>query len=369
MKQAFIEILRSSVDERRALFSAGASNMETRAENIEKDLYVCWVLDFLFNRRQTDPVRLYFKGGTSLSKAYGLIRRFSEDIDIGIYKADLHAPLEADIAALPSVNQQQKALAAQVDEAARQYIAGPLRDSLSTELADVEKETGQHGHFTLDFGYDAYRKKEALDILVLRYKSVFDTSGGYVEAAVRIEGGARPDPIPVEPREITPYIASEMKAGFDLSVPNVMTVKPERTFWEKVLILHAMTEMTEKRSLEDNPERKVPDLNRYSRHYYDVHQIWTHADYGKATASMLDLAEACRQHKELMFRAPDHRYDRAVPGTFRLLPTPDMMKKLAADYARMSAMIFGDPPAFDAVMASIGELEQFLNVDVASRRD
>ncbi len=369
MKQAFTEILRSSVDERRALFSAGASNMGTRAENIEKDLYVCWVLDFLFNRRPTDPVRLYFKGGTSLSKAYGLIRRFSEDIDIGIYKADLHAPLEADIAALPSVNQQQKALAEQVDEAARQYIAGPLRDSLSTELADVEKETGQRGHFTLDFGYDAYRKREALDILVLRYKSVFDMSGGYVEAAVRIEGGARPDPIPVESREIAPYLASEMRAGFDLSVPNVMTVKPERSFWEKVLILHAMTEMTEKRSVEDNPERKVPDLNRYSRHYYDVHQIWTHADYGKATASLLDLAEACRQHKELMFRAPDHRYDRAVPGTFRLLPTPDMMKKLAADYARMSAMIFGDPPVFDAVMASIGELEQFLNVDMASRRD
>lgn len=96
-----------------------------------------------------------------------------------------------------------------------------------------------------------------------------------------------------------------MKAGLNLSVPNVLTVKPERTFWEKVLILlHAMTEMTEKRSLEENPEGKVPDLNRYSRHYYDVHQIWTHADYGKTTASMLDLAEACRAHKELMFRAP-----------------------------------------------------------------
>jgi len=69
MKQAFIEILRSTLDERRALFSAVASGIETRAENTEKDLYVCWVLDFLFNRRPTDPVRLYFKSGTSLSKA------------------------------------------------------------------------------------------------------------------------------------------------------------------------------------------------------------------------------------------------------------------------------------------------------------
>lgn len=246
------------------------------------------MLDFLFNRRPEDPVWLYFKGGTSLSKAYGLIQRFSEDIDIGVYKADLKVPLEADIAALPSVNQQQKALAEQVDEASRQYIAGPLRDLLSKEIAAVEQKVEQSGHFTLDFGYDAYRKKEALDILILRYQSVFDGSGGYVEAAVRIEGGARPDPVPAEPREIMPYF------------------------------------------------------------------------------SMLELAEACRRHKELMFRAPDRRYDRAVPGTFRLVPTADMRKKLEADYSRMSAMIFGTPPAFDAVMASIVELEHFLNSNMVA---
>ncbi|MDP9563354.1 UNVERIFIED_ORG: hypothetical protein J2740_004566 [Rhizobium nepotum] len=111
----------------------------------------------------------------------------------------------------------------------------------------------------------------------------------------------------------------------------------------------------------DSPALKVPDLNRYSRHYYDVHQIWTDPNYGRATASMLELAEACRRHKELMFRAPDHRYDRAVPGSFRLVPTPEMRKKLASDYERMSAMIFGTPPEFGSVMASIEELESFLN--------
>lgn len=361
MRQNFVDILRANADERRALFSAAASDLETRAENIEKDLYVCWVLDFLFNRRKDDAIGLYFKGGTSLSKAYGLIKRFSEDIDIGIYKADLKVPLEADIAALPSVNQQQKALAEQVDEAARHYMSGPLKRLLGEEITAVEGETGQSGHFSLDFGYDLYRKKEALDVLVLGYKSVFDTSGGYVEAAVRIEGGARPDPVPAEKREIIPYVASEMREGTHLTVQNVTTVKPERTFWEKVLILHAMTEMTEKRSIQDSSELKVPDLNRYSRHYYDVHQIWTNPDYGKATASMLDLAEACRRHKELMFRAPDHRYDRAVPGSFRLVPTPEMRKKLEADYERMSAMIFGTPPEFGSVMTSIQELEAHLN--------
>lgn len=361
MQKTFIEILRSSVDERRTLFETVAAHLETQAQNIEKDLYVCWVLDFLFNRRGGDPVGLYFKGGTSLSKAYGLIQRFSEDIDIGIYKADLHVPLEADIAALPSINQQQRALAEKVDEGARQYISGPLKELLTKEIAASEEAAERPGHFSLGFGFDLFRNKEALDILVLGYKSVFGSAGSYVEAAVRIEGGARPDPEPAEPREIVPYIAGEMPNRASLIVRNVTTVRPERTFWEKVLILHAMTEMTEKRRQDANPERPVPDFNRYSRHYYDVHQIWTHPDYGVATASMRELAEACRQHKELMFRAPDHRYDRAVPGSYRLVPTEDMRAKLAADYQRMSAMIFGTPPAFAGVMASIETIEQYLN--------
>ena len=282
-------------------------------------------------------------------------------VDIGIYKADLHVPLEAEIAALPSVNQQQRALAEKVDEAARRYISGSLKELLTKEIAAVEDAAELPGHFTLGFGFDNYRNRDALDILVLGYKSVFDSAGSYVQAAVRIEGGARPDPEPAEPREIVPYIAGELPEGMDLTVRNVTTVRPERTFWEKVLILHAMTEMTEKRRRDANPQRPVPDLNRYSRHYYDVHQIWTHPDHGAATASLRELAEACRQHKELMFRAPDHRYDRALPGSYRIVPTPEMRAKLAADYARMSAMIFGTPPAFAEVMASIETLEQYLN--------
>jgi len=361
MRQAFIEILRSGIDEQRALFATVAADLKTRAENVEKDLYVCWVLDFLFNRRPGDPVGMYFKGGTSLSKAYGLIQRFSEDIDIGLYKADLKAPLEAEIAALPSINQQQKALIERVDEAARQYIANPLRELLLKEIAEVEKAAERDGHFSIDFGFDSHRNREALDILVVTYKSVFAAGDDYVQTAVRIEGGARPDPIPAEPREIVPYVAAELPFGKELSVHDVTTVKPERTFWEKILILHAMTEKTEKRNAEANPDRPVPDLNRYSRHYYDVHQIWNHPDYGQATASMRDLAEACRQHKELMFRAPDHRYDRARSGSYRLVPTENMRIKLAADYERMSAMIFGTPPSFADVMASVEALERFLN--------
>lgn len=361
MQTTFIEVLRSSPDERRALYEASAAGLQTRAENVEKDLYVCWILDLLFNQREGDPVNLYFKGGTSLSKAYDVIKRFSEDIDIGVYKADIEAPLEEEIAAQGSVNKQQRMLAEKVDEAARSYISGPLRSRLLQKIREIETAIGDEGHFTVEYGYDAYRKRDALDILIVTYKSVFGSDADYVQPAVRIEGGARPDPVPVEARSIIPYIATELPSADDLVVNGVTTVKPERTFWEKVLILHAMTEMTEKRAGEQIPEKPVPDLNRYSRHYYDVHQIWTNGAYGKETASMGELAGACRAHKELMFRAPDHRYDRAVPGSYRLVPSPDMREKLSRDYERMSAMIFGDIPRFEEVMTSIEELEAFVN--------
>ncbi|MET3900267.1 hypothetical protein ABIB57_004233 [Devosia sp. UYZn731] len=197
MYQAFIDILRSPDEERIALFSSVAASLETRAENVEKDLYVCWILDFLFNRRQGDPIGLYFKGGTSLSKAYGLIRRFSEDIDIGIYKADLGVPLEADITALPSVNQQQKALANQVDEAARVYISGPLRDLLAKEIAEVEAASGREG---------CSQSNLATTPIATRTRSIFwfaATGASSTPAAAmstqRFASKAAPGPIPSRP--------------------------------------------------------------------------------------------------------------------------------------------------------------------------
>jgi hypothetical protein len=361
LHERFLDILRASPAERRALYEATAARLGTRAENVEKDLYVCWILDFLFNRRPDDGVRLYFKGGTSLSKAFGLIQRFSEDIDIGIYKADIGAPLEAEIAALKSNNQRDKALTTRVDEAARAYISGPLKAAIEADLAQTAADIGDPGHFSTRFGFDDYRHAEALDILIVTYRSVFDAGDGYVEAAVRIEGGARPDPVPAELRTISPYVAAEMPDPHGLDVPNVNTVRPERTFWEKVLILHAMREMTQTRMAAGDPERRVPDLNRYSRHYYDVHQIWIAEGYGEATAAMIDLAEAARQHKMLMFRAPDHGYERALPGTYTLVPMDEMRGRLQTDYRRMSAMIFGEAPDFEQVMDSIERLETFVN--------
>jgi hypothetical protein len=146
MQQTFIEILRSSVDERRALFETVAAHLGTQAANVEKDLYVCWVLDFLFNRRGGRSDRSVFQGRHQPEQGLWIDPRFSEDIDIGIYKADLHVPLEATSPPCPRSTSSNGARR----EGRRGRAAIYLRTAqglLTKEIASVEKAAEQPAIF------------------------------------------------------------------------------------------------------------------------------------------------------------------------------------------------------------------------------
>lgn len=109
MNRGFLEILKASVEERRDLFLGAAHRLGTPEQNIEKDFWICWTLDTLFNGLEKGGPRLLFKGGTSLSKAYGLISRFSEDIDITVFRHDLCQPASfADLEALSGKKRRAK---------------------------------------------------------------------------------------------------------------------------------------------------------------------------------------------------------------------------------------------------------------------
>ena len=92
MTEGFQTVLAASEKERRDLFLGAADRLRTNEQNIEKDFWVCWTLDALFNELEAGGPRLLFKGGTSLSKGYGLIERFSEDIDITVFREDIGQP-------------------------------------------------------------------------------------------------------------------------------------------------------------------------------------------------------------------------------------------------------------------------------------
>ncbi len=94
MNPGFLSVIAATPKDRLGLFLATANQLGTSLQNVEKDFWVCWVLDLLFNGREITEPRLLFKGGTSLSKAHGLISRFSEDIDITVFREDIGQDIE-----------------------------------------------------------------------------------------------------------------------------------------------------------------------------------------------------------------------------------------------------------------------------------
>jgi hypothetical protein len=146
------------------------------------------------------------------------------------------------------------------------------------------------------------------------------------------------------------YVAGEL-TDFDLAVPNVTTVDPVRTFWDKVLILHSL-----RRSFEDRS--RLRGGGRVSRHYYDVNRV-LRTQTGRRAVVDLAMAADCARHERMFFRRAGT--DTARPGSVALVPPSAMRDQLRIDYEAMAVMIFGEVPTFNAVMDSIAALEGTVN--------
>ncbi len=141
MNTSLASVTEASDADRRDLFLTAAARLGTAVQNVEKDFWVCWVLDALFNGLEPGGPRLLFKGGTSLSKAFGLISRFSEDIDITVFRDDIGQPVDMDELDAISGKQRRIRLDA-IREACQAYINGPLFDQLG-KLADEQIGAGR----------------------------------------------------------------------------------------------------------------------------------------------------------------------------------------------------------------------------------
>lgn len=142
MNPDFNRLLAASAADRRDLFLATAARIGTTVQNVEKDFWVCWTLDALFNGLPPGGPRLLFKGGTSLSKGYGLTERFSEDIDITVFRTDIKAEISIDALEKLSQNQRKRQLDA-IRAACQGFIGGPLREQLTTLAANLPIAGGQ----------------------------------------------------------------------------------------------------------------------------------------------------------------------------------------------------------------------------------
>lgn len=147
---------------------------------------------------------------------------------------------------------------------------------------------------------------------------------------------------------------TKMRTDLDLTVTNVITVKRERTFWDKVMILHGLRQWHDRRGELRHGGQRV------SRHYYDVHRLMQDP---LAAAWQADhaLAVDCAHHARLFFFSADLGLDSAIPGSFTLAPSPAMREALERDYEVMAGMVFGDIPPFDAVLDSAARFELIAN--------
>ncbi len=340
---AYKQVIAASARDRLNLFLATANRLGTPVGNVEKDFWVCWTLNALYHERPVGGPRLLFKGGTSLSKAYGLIQRFSEDIDITVFRDDLNEPASIDDLEALS-NKQRRARLDAIRNACRAYITGSLFDVLSAQLTDA---TDGAGHVEVDAA-----DPDGQTLLVW-YPEVEPRDETYVRPVVRIESGAKSALDPNRPVTIRPYI-SEDAADFNLAVADVSTIEATRTFWDKVVIAHGLRRWYERRTIIRHEGQRV------SRHYYDLHCL-LRSESGKAAIDNNDLADDCVRHARMFFNRPDYDLASATRGTFAIAPTDGMIDALSRDYANTTAMIFGAAPRFEEILASTQRIEQAIN--------
>lgn len=339
-------IIGASADDRRGLFQTTGQRLSCAPENVEKDFWVCWTLDALYNKAGIKE-RLLFKGGTSLSKAFNLIQRFSEDIDITVFRDDLPGdpfPSDDELRALGSNARKRKL--DEIKDRCSGYINGPFQDAL-TKFAATELEG-------MGFKIEPDPDDPDTQSLLFHYPSAFtESKETYIRRVVKIESGAKSALDPHESKTIVPYSALDTDEP-DLAVPNVLTIKPERTFWDKIIILHGQRHWFQNRG------ELYKDGQRLSRHYYDVFRLLA-SGYGDAALADLELADSCAKHARLYFDRKPLDLDQAAPGTFGIVPVQGMLAPLEADYEKMAGMIFGDIPSFEDILAKIKRAEATAN--------
>ena len=344
MNETFATFLSLAEHEKRDVFEAAARRLDTLASYVEKDFWVCLVLDVLYHRLPNGHPRLFFKGGTSLSKAFNLIRRFSEDIDLVVHRGDLGFVADRDPTIRGSLsNRARAALFKELSAACGSYIIGDLVTALATLLGESAA------------GCRVGADEDDVDgqTLLVEYPTLYSTNITYVSPRVRIEAAARSALQPNLKCTCVPYVAAELP-DWSFDVDGINVIAPERTYWEKLLILHGV------HCGYRDAQRLPSDRNRISRHYYDVAMI-TATELGWSALSNIDLLEAVRSHNIIAFRQAWKRFEEALPGSVRLVPQAKLRAVIDRDYGAMQGMILGEAPDFGWIVDQLRRAEAAIN--------
>jgi hypothetical protein len=329
-----------SNSERTLIFEVASDELNMPFEIVEKDFWVVWTLEMLFSILEIND-HLTFKGGTSLSKIYNVIQRFSEDIDVSIEKDFFGFDQGNDPESAHSKNKRRAALD-NLSASCSSYIQNDLlrilRDAISAKLnnsdewrleIDAHDPDGQ----TLLFEYPGGTDKEK-----------------YIRPIVKIEMGARAEHWPVSKHRIQSYAKVALNDKVTEQEIMVKVLDAKRTFWEKATILHQYAHLPQ--------DKKLPV--RISRHYYDFFCLLNSSIKSEALQE-LELLDRVATHKSIYFSSAWASYGTAKKGTLKLLPQTIHLDALERDYGLMKDMFYGDIPYWNDILNLIGKFELEFN--------
>lgn len=318
---------------------AQAANASGRPPHLlEKDVWVVWSLRHLFAAPYAP--HLVFKGGTSLSKAYGVIQRFSEDVDLTYDIRAIAGDLIGDAGTpLPASKSQEKKWSKE--------IRARLADWVATEVVPrLQQDLGQHGL--------PATARAGGDKVFIAYTPLVSGTG-YVPPAVMLEFGARSTGEPCELRSVHCDAAAHLSGlEFPEATPQVM--RAERSFWEKATAIHVFC-----------AQGVFQGGDRFARHWHDVTRLDA-AGFADSAIADTALAKAVADHKSIFFaeKSLDGEpidYHAAVSGGLRLVPDDGALARLATDYQHMvdDGLFLDEVESFDALLRQCEAIQQKAN--------
>lgn len=324
-----------SKEQQQMVLTQAANKTGLPVQAVEKDLWVTVVLQMVF----TLPVANYlvFKGGTSLSKVWKVIHRFSEDIDLAIDPSTWG--FEGDL-----TKKQIKRL--------RKASSLFVRDELCLSLKEAVTETGMEKWLQVKAGPDGegdgtYPEPRVIHI---RYKSLFDEDLPYLHSEVKLEVGARSLLEPTAEAAITSVLEDALPISTTVKQVMIPTALAEKTFLEKAFLLHELFSSQSPR-----------EANRKSRHLYDLVQMMS-TDIAARAIVNDELWNTIHHHRELFTSMSGVDYTPDIRKRIKLLPPDDIIDNWHNDYKDMlSSMIYGEKPTFEELMRKVEVLENMFH--------
>ncbi|MFZ6813795.1 nucleotidyl transferase AbiEii/AbiGii toxin family protein [Undibacterium sp. Rencai35W] len=309
------------------------------AHLLEKDIWVVWALAAIYG--STLAGKLTFKGGTSLSKVYKIIDRFSEDVDLTYDIRELVPDMLREGNPIPVSPSQEKKITSEVRKRLPAWIESAVMPVIKTALFESKIEAslaivGQEN-----------------EKLIVSYPAL-KTGTGYAPASIQLEFGARATGEPNHVHDVGCDIASVID-GVDFPAARPLVMAAERTFWEKATAAHVYCLQGRLRG------------ERYSRHWYDLAAISRSAHYESAVTDR-ELGKKVAEHKSMFFAEKDAAgakvdYQRAVTGAIQLIPTGESLAALERDYSAMleDGLLALHQPDFSDLIENCRAIEMRIN--------